>query len=139
MSNGVFKLGKYNIGPKTSIEILDENKFNIVNVDGDKVYLSNTSLDLCGLKFWVSIYSKDSFIKKIDLSNADSKFKMDYQSINEEIIQELKSQNDNFLFNNFGEPSTKTISGIEYNYSWGKILSYFDNKSAQAGIVIIYF
>lgn len=40
--------------------------------------------------------------------------------------------------NELGIPSNESITGIEYDYAWGKIFSYYDNKSSETGIVIVY-
>lgn len=138
MEKGKLKLGKYCIEPKTNIDILRDDEFNIINIKGGKVYLSKVPLELLGLKFWVRIYSKETFVEKIDLANADTRYKMNYQTMNDATLQELRKENNEFLLNNVGTPSKENITGLEYDYSWGKILSYFDNKSAEAGIVITY-
>ncbi|MBS5988020.1 hypothetical protein [Clostridium sp.] len=138
MKNGKLKLGKYIIEPKTKADVLQSDEFNIINMKNEKVYISKMPLELYGSKFWTSIYCKEAFIKKIDLCNADKKYKMSYKTMTGTALQELRKENDKFLLDNLGNPNKENISGLEYDYSWGKILSYFDNKSAQAGIVINY-
>lgn len=138
MEKGKIKIGKYYIKPKTEINILQENEFNIVNIQNGKIYLSKVPLKIEGIKFWVSIYSENALIVKIELFNADEKYQMNYQTMNDVILQELRKENNAFLLSNLGKPSVERITGLEYDYSWGKILSYFDNKSAEAGIIINY-
>ena len=85
-------------------------------------------MELCGSNFWVTIYFEGIHIKKVELSNADEKYKANYQTMDND-----------FLLNNLGSSYKENLSGREYEYQWGKIMSYFDIKSAEAGIVICYF
>ena len=55
------------------------------------------------------------------------------------ILDNLRRENDDFLLNTLGPSYKENLSGREYEYQWGKIMSYFDVKSAEAGIVICYF
>lgn len=63
---------------------------------------------------------------------------MNYQTMNDNILKELRKHNNDFLKNELGIPSNESITGIEYDYAWGKIFSYYDNKSSETGIVIVY-
>lgn len=136
MRHGKFKLGKYDIDPTTKADMLQGDEFNVIKIENGTVYISKTPLGLCGSKFWVSIYFEEIFIRKIELSNADEKYKMNYQTMDSAILESLKKENDEFLLNNLGHSYKENISGREYEYSWGKIRSYLDLKSAEAGIVI---
>lgn len=138
MEDGRFVIGEYVFSPITSEDILKDNDFNIINMDYDKVFIAKNPMIFHGLTFWTNIYTSKSIIYKIELSNADEKYALNYNSMNTETISELRRENDNFLINIMGNPDIKTLSGIEYDFIWGKILSYYDNKSAEAGIVIQY-
>ena len=112
----------------TSIEMLQSDEFNVINTKKGIVYTSKNPLELCGSNFWVTIYFEGIHIKKVELSNADEKYKANYQTMDND-----------FLLNNLGSSYKENLSGREYEYQWGKIMSYFDIKSAEAGIVICYF
>ena len=43
-----------------------------------------------------------------------------------------------FLRKCLGTPSKKSITGVEYYYEWGQIQSFYDNRSCQTGIVIMF-
>lgn len=139
MKDGKLKLGKYDIEPMTSIDMFQNGEFNIIKIKNGTVCISKKPLELCGSNFWVSINFEEMHIRKIELSNADEKYKMNYQTMDGTILESLRKENDNFLLNNLGVPDKENIFGQEYEYTWGKIMSYFDIKSAEAGIAICYF
>lgn len=139
MKNGKLKLGKYAIEPTTSIDMLQSDEFNVIKTKNGIVYISKKPLELCGSNFWTTIYFGEMNIKKVELSNADEKYKMNYQTMDSTILEDLKRANDDFLLKNLGPSDNENLSGREYEYPWGKIISYFDIKSAKAGIVICYF
>ena len=56
-----------------------------------------------------------------------------------EKLEQLKKENNDFLLNNLGPASKENLSGLVYEYPWGKVMSYCDFKSAETGIVICYF
>lgn len=82
--------------------------------------------------------SRFAIESKIELSNADEKYRINYHTMNNALVEELRNENNRFLFEVLGNPTVTSIMGVEYDYCWGKILSFFDNKSAEAGIVIEY-
>ena len=139
IKDGKLELGKYNIEPTTSIEMLQSDDFNVIKTKNGIVYTSKSPLELCGSNFWVTIYFEEIHIKKVELSNADEKYKMNYQTMDSTILENLRKENNDFLLNNLGPLYKENLSGREYEYQWGKIMSYFDIKSAEAGIVICYF
>lgn len=138
MKNGKIKLGKYIIEPQTNIDILNSDEFNIIKLKTGKVYISKEPMELNKEKFWVSIFSDNKIISKVELSNAEEKYKMNYHTMNDDIMIELRKHNNEFLKSKLGIPSNESITGVEYHYEWGKILSYYDNKSSETGIVIVY-
>lgn len=139
MRNGKLKLGKYNIEPTTCVDMLQSDEFNVIKTKNGIVYISKDPLQLYGSNFWVTIYFEQMHIKKVELSNADEKYKMNYQTMESTILENLRKENDDFLVNNLGFSYKDNLSGREYAYQWGKIVSYFDIKSAEAGIAICYF
>lgn len=139
MKNGKLKVGKYNIGPTTSVDTLPSEEYNVINTKNGIVYISKSPFELSGIKFWVTIYFEKRHIKKVELSNANEKYKMNYQTMDSTILEQLRKENNDFLINNLGPLNKENLSGLEYEYPWGKVMSYFDIKSAEAGIVICYF
>ena len=138
MKNGKIKLGRYIIEPKMSIDILNADEFNVIKFNTGKVYISKEPMELNKEKFWTTIFCDNKIISKVELSNAEEKYKMNYQTMNDNILKELRKHNNDFLKNELGIPSNESITGIEYDYAWGKIFSYYDNKSSETGIVIVY-
>jgi len=139
MKNGKLKVGKYDIGPTTSADMLPSDEYNVINTKNGMVYISKNPFELLGLKFWVTIYFEKKQIKKVELCNADEKYKMNYQTMDTTVLEKLRKENDEFLLNNLGTSNKENLSGLEYEYPWGKVMSYFDIKSAEAGITICYF
>ena len=82
MRNGKFKIGKYNIEPTTSVDTFPSGEYNAVNTKNGVVYISKKPLELCGSDFWVTIYFEKMNIKKIELNNANEKYKMNYRIVN---------------------------------------------------------
>lgn len=139
MQNGKFKIGEYTIEPTTSLDTFSRRDYNVVNTKNGIVYISKKPLELCGSRFWVTIYFEEMHIKKIELNNAHEKYRMNYRIMDSVIIEELRKENNDFLIKNLGSSNNENLSGLEYDYSWGKIMSYYDFKSAESGIVICYF
>ena len=88
--------------------------------------------------FWVTITSCNGVIQKIELSNADEKYMMNYSNMKSETLSELRATHDAFLGEYLGVPDKKSIGAIEYSYSWGTVTSFLDNKSGDCGILIRY-
>lgn len=64
---------------------------------------------------------------------------MNYQTMDSTILEQLRKEKNDFLLNNLGPSHKENLSGLEYEYPWGKVMTYFDFKSAEAGIVVCYF
>lgn len=139
MQNGILRVGKYAIEPATSVDTLPSDEYNVVNTKNGIVYISKNPIEVLGAKFWVTIYFENMHIKKVELSNADEKYKMNYHTMNSTILEQLRKENNDFLLNNLGPSHKENISGLEYEYPWGKVMTYYDFKSAEAGIVVCYF
>lgn len=139
MQNGILRVGKYAIEPTTSVDTLPSDEYNVINTKNGIVYISKNPFELLGAKFWVTILFEKMHIKKVELSNADEKYKMNYKTMDSTILEQLRKENNDFLLNNLGPSHKENLSGLEYEYPWGKVMSYFDFKSAEAGIVVCYF
>lgn len=118
--------------------MLAESKGEL-NVQNGIVCISKKPIEILGTKFWVTIYYGKMHIKKVELSNGNEKYNMNYETMDSTSLEQLRRDNNNFLLNNLGPSHKENISGLVYEYPWGKIMSYFDSKSADAGIVICYF
>ena len=106
MRNGKLKVGKYDIEPTTSVDTFSSDEYNIINTKNGIVYISTNPFEISGSKFWVTIYFEKKYIKKVELSNADEKYKMNYQTMDSTLLEKLRKENDEFLLNNLG-PSKK--------------------------------
>lgn len=138
MINGRINIGKYSIAPNTSDMILQKEEFNAVNMGETNVYISKSGQKLDDMMFWVTITCIDGIIKKVELSNSDDKYKMNYSNMKDETLLELKEIHDNFLEQHLGTPDKKSVGTKEYLYSWGTIISFLDNKTGDCGILIRY-
>lgn len=138
MQGGIFYIGEYIFSPKMSEDKLKKDEFNIIDLESEKVFISKEPMKLCQVPFGVNIYINRSQIYKIELTNAEKKYALNYNNMTMESVENLRKENDLFLKSLMGESYEKKLSGIEYNFEWGKILSYYDNKSAETGIVILY-
>ena len=90
MKNGKIKLGRYIIEPKTSIDILNADEFNVIKFNTGKVYISKEPMELNKEKFWTTIFCDNKIISKVELSNAEEKYKMNYQTMNDNILKDIK-------------------------------------------------
>ena len=89
MKNGKIKLGRYIIEPKTSIDILNADEFNVIKFNTGKVYISKEPMELNKEKFWTTIFCDNKIISKVELSNAEEKYKMNYQTMNDNILKDI--------------------------------------------------
>lgn len=89
-------------------------------------------------KFYVTIYGRHGKVKKIELVRADKKYSTKYETMNDTTMKKLREEDNRFLRKCLGIPSKKSITGVEYHYEWGQIQSFYDNRSCQTGIVIIF-
>lgn len=139
MQEDLLKIGKYKIIPKGYLTVFKEIDFNIVTTDSsDTVLFSNRPLEWLDKKFHVTIYGKQGAIKRIELDNADQRYSMRYETMNDSVLLALQEENDLFLKTRLGIPDEKNMTGIKYHYAWGDIQSFYDNRSCQAGIVITF-
>ncbi|MDG5471456.1 hypothetical protein P6709_06830 [Jeotgalibacillus sp. ET6] len=92
-----------------------------------------------GLSFWIKIVFKKKHISSIELKNADPKLKNSYDNWSDDRIVLKRKSHDEWLITTLGQPTERKPSGIKYNYAWGEILSYYDLKGGDTGIVINYY
>ena len=89
-------------------------------------------------KFYVTIYGRHGKVKKIELVRADKKYSTKYETMNGTVLEKLQEENNRFLRKCLGTPSKKSMTGVEYYYEWGQIQSFYDDRSCQTGIVIMF-
>jgi len=77
-------------------------------------------------------------VKKIELVRADKKYSTKYETMNGTVLEKLQEENNRFLRKCLGTPSKKSMTGVEYYYEWGQIQSFYDDRSCQTGIVIMF-
>lgn len=138
MKYGTVLLGKYNIGVNTSDKVLNENDFRIIETRKSKIYISKIKQKVNDMLFWSKIVSRQGKIKKIELKNAEEKYRMNYSNMNDEKLYDLKHTHDSFLEKYLGTPHKTTIGTKMYIYEWGEIVSFIDNKTGECGILIEY-
>lgn len=63
---------------------------------------------------------------------------MRYETIDDSILTELREKKRRFLEKNLGSPTKTNLSGVQYDYNWGKIQTYYDPRSCQTGIIIMF-
>jgi len=92
-----------------------------------------------GLALWVRIVFKKKSISSIELKNADPKLKNSYENWSDDNVELKRKSHDEWLINQLGQPEERKPAGIEYNYTWGNIISYYDTKGGDTGIKLNYF
>lgn len=139
LKEDILKIGGYKITPKGSISILKEIDFKIVQTEySHTVLTSKKPLKWLSKKFYVTIYGRHEKVKKIELVRADKKYSTKYETMSDTVLKKLQEENNRFLRKCLGAPSKKSMTGVEYHYEWGQIQSFYDNRSCQIGIVIIF-
>ena len=130
---------EYKIPSKGSISLFKEIDFKIVQTDYSyTILISKKPLRWLYKKFHVTIYGRHGKVKKIELVRADKKYSMKYETMNDTVLEKLREENNRFLRKCLGTPSKKSMTGVEYHYEWGQIQSFYDNRSCQTGIVIMF-
>ena len=131
-------IGGKHITKSMSLNEFAVNSFREVSTNNSKVYISNEPIDFVGYDFWVHLFVVEGNIQRVELYNASEQFNVDYSTMNKEIIEEQRKEDDRILNEAYGEPNVKRATGVEYNFQWGKIFSFYDNKSCEVGIVAIF-
>lgn len=102
------------------------------------ILISKKPLKWLYKKFYVTIYGRHGKVKKIELVRADKKYSTKYETMNGTVLEKLQEENNRFLRKCLGTPSKKSMTGVEYYYEWGQIQSFYDDRSCQTGIVIMF-
>jgi len=97
MIKGKIKLGQYEILPNTLVNVLNKNDFLEVKTKNGSVFISQKPMEFGNALFWMNFYFKNDVIDKVELQNANEKFKMNYHTMNDELVATLKNENENFL------------------------------------------
>lgn len=92
-----------------------------------------------GLALWVRIVFKKKYISSIELKNADPKLKNPYENWSDDKVELKRISHDEWLINQLGHPEERKPAGIEYNYTWGNVISYYDAKGGDTGIRLNYY
>ena len=92
-----------------------------------------------GLALWVRIVFKKKSISSIELKNADPKLKNPYENWSDDKVELKRKSHDEWLINQLGQPEERKPAGIEYNYTWGNVISYYDSKGGDTGIRLNYY
>ena len=130
---------RYKITPKGSISLFKEIDFKIAQTEYSyTILISKKPLKWLYKKFYVTIYGRHGKVKKIELVRADKKYSTKYETMNGTVLEKLQEENNRFLRKCLGTPSKKSMTGVEYYYEWGQIQSFYDDRSCQTGIVIMF-
>lgn len=139
LKEDMLKIGGYKITPKGSISQFKEVDFKFVQTEYSyTILISKKPLKWLYKKFYVTIYGRHGKVKKIELVRADKKYSTKYETMNDTTLKKLREEDNRFLRKCLGIPSKKSITGVEYHYEWGQIQSFYDNRSCQTGIVIMF-
>lgn len=140
LKEDMLKIGGYKITPKGSISLFKEIDFKIAQTEYSYIILiSKKPLKWLYKKFYVTIYGRHGKVKKIELVRADKKYSTKYETMNGTVLEKLQEENNRFLRKCLGTPSKKSMTGVEYYYEWGQIQSFYDDRSCQTGIVIMFY
>ena len=92
-----------------------------------------------GLAFRVGIVFKKNSISSIELKNADPKLKNSYENWSDDNVELKRKSHDEWLINQLGQPDERKPAGIEYHYTWGHVISYYDSRGGDTGIRLNYY
>ena len=119
-------------------DIVDSENYRNIRTKSACIYLSKKPVEVLNAKYWERIYTKNDLIEKIELHNADERFKADYSNMNQNNVDGQFEANNKILMDIYGEPNVKNPGGREYIFDWGKLVSYLDIKSGDVGIVAVF-
>ncbi|MEI2467965.1 hypothetical protein, partial [Niallia taxi] len=54
-------------------------------------------------------------------------------------VELKRKSHDEWLINQLGQPEERKPAGIEYNYTWGNVISYYDSKGGDSEIRLNYY
>lgn len=109
-----------------------------VNEDSERYHFKKPQT-INGEWMWVRLLFKNKIISKIEMKIADPKLENSYDNWSDDKLEIGRKYHDEWLIDQLGNPSERTSSGIKYTYVWGEVLSYYDPRSGEIGIIISYF
>ncbi|WKB35762.1 hypothetical protein QS257_20720 [Terrilactibacillus sp. S3-3] len=127
----------HKMNSESFINIFSSEVNNYVNGDIERLILKNPQT-IDGLLFWIRIVFKKNLILSIELKNADPFLKNSYDNWSDDKVELKRKSHDEWLIKQLGQPHEKELSCIKYNFLWGEVLSYYDPRSGDTGIVINY-
>ncbi len=136
--NTIIVNGKAIDSKKEISSFVTDDDYRIIKTNTSHIYLSKMPADIWNSKFWLRIYSDGKYIQKIELRNAEERFKMDYSNMDAKKVEEQFSTNNTILAENYGDSVNKKVGSVEYKLDWGRVVSYMDNKSGDVGIVVLF-
>lgn len=111
LKEDMLKIGGYKITPKGSISLFKEIDFKIVQTEYSyTILISKKPLKWLYKKFYVTIYGRHGKVKKIELVRADKKYSMEYETMNDTVLEKLREENHRFLRKCLGTPSKKCMT-----------------------------
>ena len=122
---------------ETFIKLFLSEVNSYVNGDIERYNFKNPKI-IDRIPFWLKVVFIKKDISSVELKNADPKLKNSYDNWSNEKVELKRKSHDEWLINQLGEPTERNLPSIKYLYTWGEILSYFDPKSGDTGIIINY-
>lgn len=139
IKDGIFQFSEIKIIPNmNSTNIDNKDIFNKVELDNTTFYLTKVKQRLGNMSFWIRLMVINGIVKKIELRNADEKYKMNYSNMTNELLEEKYQSHNIFLAEHIGKPNNESLGGKEYLFNWGSIYSFKDIKTGDCGIVVEY-
>lgn len=127
----------YKMDSERFIKIFSNEVNSYVNGEIERYNFKNPQR-LSGELLWVRVVFKNKYISSIELRNADIKLKNCYDNWSEDRVELIRKSHDKWLMNQLGQPDEIKQTGIKYTYAWGEIMSYYDFKGGDSGIIINY-
>lgn len=136
----IIKNKEINDGMNSSefISVFSSEVNSYVNGDSKRFNFINPQI-INGLSLWVKIVFNKEFLRSIELKNADPTLKNSYENWSDNNVELKRKSHDEWLMNQLGQPSETKPGGINYNYTWGEILSFYDPRGGDTGILINYY
>lgn len=127
--------------------IIDKNttkkKFKSQFINDIKSYINDVynfkqPVNIKSLDLWVEVLFDGENIKRVEMKNADPKLRNSYDNWSNNKVELKRKSHDEWLIRQLGEPHERKLPAIKYKYSWGEILSYYDPRSGDTGVVVNY-
>ena len=138
LEKGEFEINNILIDKNTT-----KKEFNSQFINDIKSYISDEynfkqPINIKSLDLWVEVIFNDEIIKRVEMKNSDPKLKNSYDNWSNYKVELKRKSHDEWLVRQLGEPHERDLPCIKYYYSWGEILSYYDPRSGDTGIVVNY-